>query len=86
MNKRKLKSILAGGLFLAVFFIATAITGTIDYNAENGIHKVSGTVINGKVQDNNGNVYSADSWETGSKVTLTLDSDNSVISITTNNK
>ena len=86
MNNRKLKSIITGSLFLAAFFIAIAITGSIDYNAENGIHKVSGTVINGKVQDNNGNMYSANSWETGSKVTLTLDSDNSVISITTNNK
>lgn len=64
MNNRKLKSILTGGLFLAVFFIAVAITGSVDYNAYNGIHKVSGTVINGKVQDDNGNVYSAASWET----------------------
>ncbi len=86
MNNKKLKSIIAGGIFLAVFFIAVAITGTIDYKVENGIHKVSGTVINGKVQDNNGNVYSAASWETGSKVTLTLDGDGAVISIATNNK
>lgn len=84
MNNRKLKSILTGGLFLAVFFIAVAITGSVDYNAYNGIHKVSGTVINGKVQDYNGNVYSAASWETGSKVTLTLDGDGAVVSIATN--
>lgn len=86
MNNRKIKSILAGGVFLAVFFIAVAVIGTIDYKVENGIHKVSGTVINGKVQDDNGNVYSAASWETGSKVTLTLDGDGTVISIATNNK
>lgn len=86
MNNRKIKSIFAGGVFLAVFFIAIAITGTIDYKVENGIHKVSGTVINGKVQDNNGNVYSATSWETGTKVTLTLDGDGAVVSIATNNK
>nr|DAZ81410.1 MAG TPA: hypothetical protein [Caudoviricetes sp.] len=41
-------------------------------------------MINGKVQDDNGNVYSAASWETGSKVTLTLDGDGAVVSIATN--
>lgn len=81
---RKLKSILADGVFLAVCFSMLAIPGSMDYTVEKGIHKVSSTVINGKVQDNNGNVYSVPSWETGTKVTLTLDGDGAVVSIATN--
>lgn len=78
------KKILVGGLFLTVLFIAWMITGTIDYNAANGIHKVSGIVVNGKVQSETGKMYSvASSFETGTKVTMVLNGDGVIQSIVT---
>lgn len=83
MNKKTL----AGGLFLTVLFIAWMITGTIDYNTTNGIHKVSGVVVNGKVQSETGKMYSvASSFETGAEVTMVLDKNGVIQSIIKTNK
>lgn len=83
---RKKKSILIkGSLGIAAFLMFASIVGHIDSDAYAGIHSVKGTVSasGNYILDENGHTYDVTGFQTGSEVTVKLDKEGNILSITT---
>ena len=83
---RKKKSILIkGSLGIAAFLMFASIVGHIDFDAYAGIHSVKGTVSasGNYILDENGHTYDVTGFQTGSEVTVKLDKEGNILSITT---
>lgn len=68
-------------LGLTAFTLLAGIIGTIDINTYNGIHSVTGYVVNAKVIADNGNTYFVSDLKSEGKVKVTLDKTGTVIGI-----
>lgn len=79
-RKRKV-TLIKGSLGMAAFFMVASITGNIDTDAYNGIHKVNGTVEASEIIADNGNTYDVDGFQDGTEVTIKLNGQGEVLSI-----
>lgn len=81
---RKNKSILIkGSLGIAAFLMFASIVGHIDADTYNGIHYIEGTMSeSGSILADNGHSYKAKGFQVGSKVTVKLDGQGNILSIT----
>lgn len=83
---RKRKSIIIkSSLGLAAFFMFAGIIGKVDKDVYNGIHSVKGTVsaFGNYILDENGHTYDVTGFQNGADVTVKLDKEGNILSITT---
>lgn len=73
----KLKTILGIVCFVSLFGFASKM----DYEAEVGIHKVTGTVCNDTILTDSGKDYSVNGFKDGAEVTIELDGQGNILSV-----
>ncbi len=73
----KLKTILGIVCFVSLFGFASKM----DYEAEVGVHKVTGVVCSDTILTDNGEDYSVNGFRDGSKVTVELDGQGNILSV-----
>lgn len=84
MDRKKKVTIIKGSLGIAAFLMLASIVGNIDSNTYKGIHSTTGIVSDsGDIQAENGNIYKVTGFKSGSKVTVKLDGQGNILSITT---
>lgn len=73
----KFKAILGVACFAFLFRFASKM----DYDAEVGVHKVTGVVCSDTILTDNGEDYSVNGFRDGSKVTVELDGQGNILSV-----
>lgn len=73
----KLKTILGIVCFVSLFGFANKM----DYEAEVGIHKVTGTVCNDTILTDNGRDYTVNGFKDGAEVTVELNGQGNILSV-----
>lgn len=73
----KFKAILGVTCFTFLFGFASKM----DYDAEVGVHKVTGVVCSDTILTDNGEDYSVNGFRDGSKVTVELDGQGNILSV-----
>lgn len=82
--RKKKNTIIKGSLGIAAFLVLAGFVGKSDVDTYNGIHSTKGIVSDsGNVLADNGNIYKANGFQTGSEVTVKLDKEGNILSITT---
>ena len=73
----KFKTLLGIVCFVSLFGFASKM----DYEAEVGIHKVTGTVCNDTILTDNGRDYTVNGFKDGAEVTVELDGHGNILSV-----
>lgn len=83
--RKKRSTLIKGSLGIAAFIIFASIVGHIDSDAYAGIHSVKGTVsaFGNYILDENGHTYDVTGFQNGADVTVKLDKEGNILSITT---
>lgn len=77
-------TMIKGSLGIAAFLMLASVVGHIDTDAFNGVHTVKGIVSeSGNILADNGKSYKAKGFRSGSEVTVKLDGQGNILSITT---
>lgn len=77
-------TMIKGSLGIAAFLMLGSCIGHIDADTYNGIHTTKGVVSeSGNILADNGKSYKAKGFQSGSEVTVKLDGQGKILSITT---